>query len=94
MSKLLERTSVALAALLAAGGLSSSALANSVTLSINGGAASGSLASVSGTSNTFTVAVFANLGSTGGGSNQVTVSLNYNSAQFTATNCNTRFRLV
>ena len=87
MSNLRKRTSVALAALLAAGGLSSSALANSVTLSINGGAASGSLSTVSGTSNSFTVTVFANIGPTGGGLEIAVVSLDYDSSRLTATAC-------
>ena len=83
MSNLLKRTSVALAALLAAAGLSSSALANSVTLSQSGGLGPSSYSSTS----VFTVKVFANLGPTGGGLDAVNVSLVYDPSVLTATAC-------
>ena len=87
MSHYLKRTSIGIAALFAAVGLSSTAQANSITLSINGGAASGSLATVSGTSNTFTVTVFANLTDEGGGQNIIGADVLYDPSRLTATGC-------
>ncbi|MEE8476150.1 MAG: hypothetical protein V3T01_12390, partial [Myxococcota bacterium] len=87
MSNYLKRTSIGIAALFAAVGLSSTAQANSITLSIGGGGASGSLTTVSGTSNTFTVTVFANLTAEGGGQNILGADVLYDSSRLTANGC-------
>ena len=76
-------TAAAIASCLVA--LTGSASANSITLSINGGAASGSINA--GTSTSFTVTVFANAGPIGGGLNLVTVDLNYDATKLSATGC-------
>ena len=60
------------------------ASANSITLSKSGGAPGPSSYSIS---STFVVTVFANLGPTGGGNVQVTVSLTYDQSVITAVSC-------
>jgi len=77
---------IPLAALLGLVGLSGSASANSIMTEINGDLGPLNV-DTSATSTSFTVTVFALLGTTGGGSSDVNVSLSYDASVVTATAC-------
>jgi len=86
MRNLMKTSLTGIATVVAALGFAGAASANSIVVEINGG--TGPLnVDTSATSTTFTVTVFALLGATGGGSQDVNASLSYNSSVVTATAC-------